>query len=77
MVTLLLGIGTSGQGQTASTSAAVLCGQKAAVANQVCDTNTDGGARIVYVDKCYTCGGTYPKCTATSNPTAQEACTSD
>ena len=90
VVTLLLNLGASGGGATSSTAAASLCAQKAAVktltngASQ-CDYNgtTIGqtGAdfstkRIVYTDKCYSCGGAYPSCTATSNTVNQAGCVS-
>lgn len=66
VITLLLGITNTGGTTTSNTAAVALCKQKTVTDNSsiangdLCSTGT-----ITISSTDYTCGGTYPNCTAT------------
>ncbi|MFH1391367.1 MAG: class III signal peptide-containing protein [Candidatus Diapherotrites archaeon] len=62
VITLLLSIADTGGTQTGLSAATSLCTQQAALANpRAC------GGTVLVDQITYTCGGTYPNCTATAS----------
>lgn len=84
VVVLILNLGATSTSSTGLQAVGAICSQKAAINND-CDSNASAGGtgaawstlRVVwYNGTCYSCQGTTPACTATTNSGTQAQCVS-